>query len=288
MHLAAVLRGALAVTVCLAATGCTAAGPSAGSLSQQPPVAAAPSAEVRGELLQFRRDVERRRLEIRLVAAGAGLVVEELQLQAPGLTVTSGLEGEAALRDGAGLDLPVTMGPADCTVSPAPPVAVLQLRDATGARRTVAVPLDDDGLAGRLHDEDCADQALLAQVDIRVTGAVPVPSPRGPALQVSVALRRLDGTDPVAVTGTGSNTVYDITAAGPLPTLRQGSAELQLLMVPARCDVHALGESYRTGLIGLVVALGDTAPRPWVLTPDPDVRHTLETFAVTTCRPPAG
>jgi hypothetical protein len=115
-----------------------------------------------------------------------------------------------------------------------------------------------------------------------------VQSPRGAALQVSVALRRVAGTDAVAVTGTGSNTVYDITADGPLPTLRQGSAELQVLMVPARCDVHALGESYRTGLIGLVVALGDGAPRPWVLTPDADVRKTIETFAVSTCRAPGG
>jgi hypothetical protein len=55
-------------------------------------------------------------------------------------------------------------------------------------------------------------------------------------------------------------------------------------MHPARCDVHALGESYRTSLIGLVVALGDRDPQSFVLTPDPDVRARIETFAVETCR----
>src|SRR3954454_8291554 len=103
-------------------------------------------------------------------------------------------------------------------------------------------------------------------------------------MRISVELRRIAGADPVRVTGTGSNTVYDITADGALPTLRNGSVELQVDMVAARCDVHALGESYRTGLIGLVIAVGERAPRPYVLTPADDVRHNLETFAVTSCR----
>jgi hypothetical protein len=47
--------------------------------------------------------------------------------------------------------------------------------------------------------------------------------------------------------------------------------------------VHALGESYRTSLIGLVVALGDREPHAFVLTPDPAVRQRIEAFAVETC-----
>jgi hypothetical protein len=241
---------------------------------------------VRGRLLQFRRDVERHRLEVRLVAANAGLVVEGLDLRAPGLTTEPEVDGDTALVPAPGLDLPVTMGPADCTVPPGAPVVELRLRDGTGAQRTVEVPLADDGLVQRLHDADCAEQALRGQADISVVAAQPVRTGRGPAMRVQIELRRLSGTDPVHVTGTGSNTVYDITAVGPLPTLTDGSAVLEVDMVPARCDVHALGESYRTGLIGLVVALGDGAPRPLVLTPAEDVRSGLESFAVTTCRTP--
>jgi hypothetical protein len=301
---AAAVLGVVLALVCLATTSCgpaasdaaPSAAPSAPAstrASTLPPpapglaaVAGDPQAGVRGRLLQFRRDVERHRLEVRLVATNAGLVVEGLDLRAPGLTTEPAADGDAALVPAPGLDLPVTMGPADCSTRPAAPVVELRLRDGTGAQRTVEVPLEDDGLVQRLHDADCAEQALRGQVDISVVAAQPVRTGRGPAMRVSIELRRLAGTDPVHVTGTGSNTVYDITAVGPLPTLVEGSAVLEVDMVPARCDVHALGESYRTGLIGLVVALGDGAPRPLVLTPADDVRSSLESFAVTTCRTP--
>jgi hypothetical protein len=146
------------------------------------------------------------------------------------------------------------------------------------------VPLEDDGLASRLHDADCAEQALRAQAAIEVADVQEGTGDEGPALRVAVRLSRLSGADPVRVTGIGSNTVYSIRAVGPLPTLRDEPVVLELSLVPARCDTHALGESYRTGLIGLVLALGDDQPRPLVLTPDDDVRRRLETFAVDTCR----
>lgn len=287
--LACLVVGCLATACGPATSGAADPTPSAGS-PVAPPAAVAGDAQagVDGRLLQFRRDVERRRLEVRLVAADAGLVVEGLELHAPGLTTEPAQVGGTVLVPAPGLDLPVTMGPADCAVAPGTPVASLRLRDATGAQRTVAVPLADDGLVQRLHDADCAEQALRAQAGISVAAAEPVQTGRGPAVRVSVELRRLTGTDPVRVTGTGSNTVYDITTVGPLPTLVEDPVVLQVDMVPARCDVHALGESYRTGLVGLVLALGDDAPRPLVLTPPDDVRSSLEAFAVSTCRTPPG
>jgi hypothetical protein len=274
------------VLTCLATTSCGPAAPAAPTAPEPAAVTADPQAEVTGRLLQFRRDVERRRLEVRLVAADAGLVVEALELRAPGLTTGPADVAGTVLVPAPGLDLPVTMGPADCTVPAGAPVAALRLRDAGGAQRTVEVPLADDGLVRRLHEADCAEQALRDQAAVTVVGVEPVATGRVPALRVSVELRRLTGSDPVRVAGTGPNTVYDITAVGPLPTLVEDPVVLQVDMVPARCDVHALGESYRTGLIGLVLALGDAAPRPLVLTPADDVRARLETFAVTTCRTP--
>jgi hypothetical protein len=307
-----VAAGLAMAMACLVGTACSATGPGASASSSAttpagsstrtsadgpaaptspvPPglaaVAGDEQAGVHGRLLQFRRDVERRRLEIRLVAMNAGLVIEQLDLRAPGLTIEPAQVGEDTLRTEPGLDLPVTMGLADCTVQPGPPVVELRIRDEGGARRTVDVPLEDDGLVRRLHDEDCAQQALRAEADINVVGTSPVQTPHGPGMRISVQLRRIAGADPVRVTGTRSNTVYDLTAVGALPTLRNGSVELQVDMVPARCDAHALGDSYRTGLIGLDIAVGKKAPQPYVLTPADDVRHSLETFAVTTCRRP--
>jgi len=246
-------------------------------------VAAQARAGLDGELLQFRRDVARRRVEVRLVAANAGLVVEGLTVRAPGLDLRRDRPVEAELRAGGGLDLPVVMGEPDCAVVPGAAVAVVALRDGTGARRTVEVPLADDGLLTRLQDADCADRALRAQADIDVAGMEPVQTADGPALRIEIRLTRLTGDDPVRITGTGANTVYTITAVGRLPTLREGTGTLVIDMLPSRCDPHGLGESYRTSLIDLVVALGHADPRPFVLTPDDDVRRRIENFAVDTC-----
>jgi hypothetical protein len=243
-----------------------------------------PVAGLRGELLQFRRDVAGRRVEVRLTAANDGLVVDALELRTPGLTAAPATPRGAELHRDLPLDLPVVLGAPDCTGPAGSPAAEVRLRDAAGGTRTVIVPLADDGLVTRLHGADCAEQALRAQAAFHVTDVREVTGDDGPALRVAVRLRRVGGSDPVRVTALGSNTVYAIRAVGPLPTLRQEPVVLDLSLVPARCDSHALGESYRTSLIGLVLALGDDDPRPIVLTPEDAVRRRLETFAVDTCR----
>ena len=256
-------------------------------------VAGDPSAGISGTLRQYRRDVPARRLQVELVAGNAGLVVEGLDLVAAGLPTAPADPRGAQLRPGAGLALPVVAAPADCATAPGAPHAVVRLRDATGAAREVDVPLADGGLVARLHAADCAEQELARQARIEVVDVREAAGGEGPALDVTVRLTRVGGGDPVRVTGVGSNTVYAVAAAGPLPTLDAGPAvDVVLRMRPARCDVHALGESYRTGLVGLVVALGDGEPRPVVVTPGDEVRRRLETFAVQTCRagadPPGG
>ncbi|MGZ8750069.1 MAG: hypothetical protein ACXWYP_04225 [Pseudonocardia sp.] len=224
-------------------------------------------------------------MEVRLIAANDGVIVDALVLRAPGLTPEPASPRATPLLAGQPRDYKVVLGAADCGRVPGPPVAEVSLRDETGARRTVEVPLDDDDLVHRLHGTDCAEQSLVAQADIRVAGVEEVTTAAGPALRVAISLSRVGGADPVRVTGTGSNTVYDITAVGTVPTLGgSGSVTLHVDMLPARCDTHGLGESYRTSLIGLLVALGDAEPRLFVLTPEPDVRRRLETFAVDTCR----
>ncbi len=287
--------------LCLAllAAGCT-AGPAAAPAPSPPPatatssappapglaaVAGDPSAGISGTLRQYRRDVPARRLQVELVAGNAGLVVEGLDLVAAGLPTAPADPRGAELRAGAGLALPVVAAAADCATPPGAPHAVVRLRDATGAQREVDVPLADGGLVARLHAADCAEQELARQARIEVVDVREVAGDEGPALDLTVRLTRVGGGDPVRVTGVGSNTVYAVAAAGPLPTLDAGPAvDVVLRMRPARCDVHALGESHRTGLVGLVVALGDGEPRPVVVTPGEEVRRRLETFAVQTCR----
>jgi len=239
-----------------------------------------PRAGLTGVLLQFRRDVARGRVEVRLTSSAGGLAVEGLSLLAPGLATEPGDPRGAELRPGAALDFPVGVG-GDCAEDPGAAEAAVRLRDGTGAVRDVVVPLEDDGLVGRLHESACFDQELLRQVAVEVVDLQEV---AGPALEASVRVRRLAGEDRVQLTRVDPNTVYDVSAIGMLPTLDgDGAVTAVLRLLPARCDVHALGESYRTSLIGLVVALGDREPRAFVLTPDPAVRQRIEAFAVETC-----
>jgi len=263
--------------------GCSAAPSASPSPPATPsPTAAASDQPVTGALLQYRRDELARRLQVRLTAHRAGLVVEQLTFRTQGWPAASATTNDAELPSGSALDLPVVLGTADCSGPPGAPEAEVVVRDPAGRTQTLEVPLDDDGLVRRLHTEDCADQALRAQVSIEVAGVQPADER---SVRVTVRLRRLSGSDAVEVTGTRPNTVYDLAADGRLPTLRHdGEVSFDVTMTAARCDVHALGESYRTGIIGLVLALGDGAPRPYDLVPPPDVRAQLETFAVTACR----
>jgi hypothetical protein len=246
-------------------------------------VADDPHARLTGELLQFRRDAERRRVQVRVTAANDGLRVDRLTLDAAGFEPTSAAPG-SELPGGRALDLKVRLGTVDCSAASGDVRAELALSDEAGARRTVVLPLADGGFAADRHESECAEAGLREQVGITLAGLRRADVDGRPALRATVRLTRLSGSAPIAVTGTADNTVYRITPAAALPTVAHGTTDFDLVLLPARCDSHALGESYRTGLIGVFVAVGDADPRPVVLAPEAADRRTIETFAVDACR----
>jgi hypothetical protein len=247
-----------------------------------PPTTAAAEQQLQGELVQFRRDAEARVLQIRLTAASDGLVVESAEVDADGFSPRLAWQGTTTLPANRPLDLRVTLTSPDCGVEPTDLSARVTL---AGRSDPVVVPLDDGGLLRRLHDAACADEALLEEARIEVVSLTETKVADGPALRATVRLTRLRGRDAVRIEGTGPNIVYVITPAGDLPTLGpEGSVDLLLDLVPSRCDVHALGESYRTSLIDLRVAVGDAEPRTFVFAPAEPVRRRIERFAVDTCR----
>ena len=243
---------------------------------------AAAELPLQGSLLQFRRDAEARVVQVRLTAARDGLVVESVRVDGGGFTPPPGWQGTTTLPQTRALDLRVTLTSPDCSVEPTDVTARVAV---AGGPDPVVVPLDDGGLLRRLHVSECADEALREQVRIEVVSLAETEVPGGPALRATVRLTRRSGADAVRITGVGPNTVYTATPAGDLPTLGDsGSADLLLNLVPSRCDAHALGESYRTSLIDLRVAVGDAEPRTFVFAPAEQVRRRIERFAVDTCR----
>ena len=252
--------------------GCTPAAPGEDAPAAEQPL-------LQGSLLQFRRDAEARRVQVRLTAARDGVVVTSVELAADGFTPPPVRDRTTTLPAGRPLDLELTLTSPDCTASQDAVAARVQV---AGRAEPLEVPLDDGGLLRRLHDGECADEALLAQVRIEVTSLEETATG---SLRATVRLTRRAGDDAVRIAGVGPNTVYAINPAGALPTLTgDGSVDLVLDLVPSRCDVHALGESYRTSLVDLRVALGDAEPRPYVLAPAEPVRRRIESFAVDTCR----
>jgi hypothetical protein len=273
-------RAAVPLLALLLLGGCEA------SSSPPAPTATAEPALVTGELLQFRRDAEARIVQVRLTAAREGLVLESAEVDVDGFRPPPSYQGTTELRGGRALDLRVTLTTPDCSTEPTDVAARVVL---AGRAHPVHVPLDDGGLLRRLHAGECADEALLDQVAIEVVSMTETELPEGPALRATVRLTRRSGTDPVRIDDVGDNTVYVIDPEGDLPTLgADGSVDLVLDLLPSRCDVHALGESYRTGLIDLRVSVGDAAPRTFVYEAAEPVRRRIERFAVDTCRGSGG
>jgi hypothetical protein len=256
--------------------------PSSVAASEAPSTAPArETAPLHGELLQFRRDAEARVVQIRLTARES-LVVESVVVDVDGFRPPLAWQGTTTLPGGRPLDLRVTLTTPDCTAEPTDVAARVTV---SGGTDPLVVPLDDGGLLRRLHESECADEALLEQVRIAVVSMTETRVPEGPALRATVRITRLSGRDAVRIAEVGGNTVYTVTPVGNLPTLAGGgSVDLVLDLFPSRCDVHALGESYRTSLIDLRVAMGNAAPRTFVFAPDDRVRRRIERFAVDTCR----
>jgi hypothetical protein len=263
---------AAAVVLC----GCEDGGPAV------PPATTASEQLLQGSLLQFRRGAEARVVQVRLTAARDGLVVVSVTVEGGGFRPPPTWQGTTTLPEDRPLDLRVTLTSTDCDAEPADVAAHVTL---AGEPDPVVVPLDDGGLLRRLHGKECAEEALREQVRMEVVSLAETEVADAPALRATVRLTRLSGRDAVRITGVGPNTVYTATPAGELPTLGdRGSVDLEVDLVPSRCDTHALGESYRTGLLDLRVAVGDAEPRSVVLAPAEPVRRRIERFAVDTCR----
>lgn len=265
---------AAALACCLAAAGC-------GSPATPPEPAAA-----QGELRQFRSDIAARRLQVTLTAQQP-LTVTSVALAVEGFGRLAPTVVDAALPVGSPLDLPVPYGAADCAAAPGRAVASLTTADGRGP---VVLTLADRGLVARLHAAECAERALAEQVELSVDpGWTQGVRDGRPALTGTLRLRRLRAGERVVVDGLGANVVFSVRSdrtGAPLLVLGPDElgASLLVVLVPQRCEAHALAESKRTSLLAAYVGLGDRPPRLTTVTPDPAARARIEAFAVEGCR----
>ncbi|MGQ7297229.1 hypothetical protein [Quadrisphaera sp. KR29] len=281
--MAGVRRAGVVVLLAALLAGCSAAG---GTTARQAPSTAAPRAVPRGlsaDLVQQRADLETGRIQVELSldAGSAGVEVRGVRLRSgafPDAAPGAGVQ----LQPGATVDVAVALGaPAACggaqsrdpgaeDAAPLPAVADLALADGS----TAALELPDTGrYLARAHAEACTAAAAAAVVparwdpvwtttgtgaDLRAVGVLHL----GPVAAGSTA----------ALEGIGSTPLFHWRLpGGPVRLAGGASADVAVVLEPARCDAHAVADDKRGFGPQLQLSL-DGAPavpvRQWVPRPE--------------------
>jgi hypothetical protein len=266
-----------------------------------PPAAAGAAAPtLTGELTRYRRDEALRRLQVKLgqPAGEEPVVVSALRLSVPGYGDGPPSELDTQSRPGAVVDLPVGLGEPVCPGAGEPatedavpsgePVAVATLDGPDGPQEVRIALTDPDGVGPQTWSRECSTLAALAAAPLElgrtwVRGGSPgaltasgelVVGPVAPGREVEV----------VEVVGT---TLFSAAAAAavplPLRVAGGGVAALPLVLAPARCDPHAVGESKRGYAFGVRVVVDGGEPVLVTVEPVEAARVQLEDVLLEQC-----
>lgn len=157
------------------------------------------------------------------------------------------------------------------------------------------VPVDEVGdpvgHLARNHAADCSAAAVAAGADLTVDPDVPVETRDGELTAlVTLRIERVDGGPEVTIDRIAGTTLMSNADPGDEASgwvgrdlVGQGSGEVVLAVVPARCDVHAVAEDKR-GTFLPVSARVDGVPQEPVYVPMPDTaRSDFYSFVADYC-----
>ena len=221
-------------------------------------------------------------LQVRVTNTGtAPFTVTAVQLDTPGFAVLPPTAADTEYQPGRVIDLPTPFGDVDCATSPEPAAARLTVLRPDGAPEELRVPLGGGTLA-RVHEEECAVQAVGAVVGVTVADLADA----GETVTGDVVLTRRSGEEPVTVSALGGSVVLTPVPDDDLPvTLGARETELQLPVTfdAARCDPHALAETKQPFVFPLSVGVGDAEPVPVDLPLDEAQRAVLTALLGRVC-----
>ena len=271
-------RTLLPCLLAAALAGCGAEGP-----VQAPPLAA--------EVKQYRSDIAKRTVAVSVDNRGErSVLVRRVALAAAGFPDDPSAEVMAEVPAGSQVDLRVPYGEVRCDAArpgSTADAALLAVQDADGEQHELRVELAPGGLLDRLHARECADEALRAVADVRLSSQW---SRDGAGLAGALVLERRSGTTPVTVVEPGGNVLFTVRPAEPGTPLGRLAAdapalELPLRITATRCDVHALADSKRSYVFSFYVALGSGEPQLVTTTADTALQRQLDRLVMDTCRP---
>jgi hypothetical protein len=180
------------------------------------------------------------------------------------------------------IDLPTPYGAPVCDVGIQPVGArITVVRPGRGAAE-VRVPLAGDVLT-RIHEEECAVQAVAETVGIAVTGL----HDDGDALAGELRLTRRAGREPVTARQLSRSVLLEANAPE-LPVelgADQDAVAVPVAFTPASCDSHVLAEIKQPYVFPLLVLVGDGAEVPVDLPLDRVARNRLAALVYRVCTP---
>ena len=288
--LAAAAAAALALVVLAA---CTDQAPSEPASAQDPGVSAP---TLTGELTRYRRDEALRRLQVKLgqAAGEEPVVVRSLRLTLPGYRDGPVSELGSGSRPGSVVDLPVQLGTPLCPEAGEPTsqdavhageaVAVAVVESPDGPLEVDVALTDPDGVGPQTWSRECSSLAALAAAPLALGptwtrgGAAGALTASGDLVVGPVA----DGRDVQVVEVVGT-TLFNASAQLPVAVAAGRRAVLPLVVAPARCDPHAVGESKRGYAFGVRVAVDGGEPVLVTVEPAEAARVQMEDVLLEHC-----
>lgn len=250
------LRAALIVALALALAGCT-----------TPPTALPDGVTV--SVFQNRFDYGLRQLELKVSnATDATITITSASFESTRFTAPAVFDRPQKVPAGGARDLKVQLGDPTCDGTEPVDTVVLAFTLADSSTGTASVvPTDETGRLEVITTEDCAGAALATHAAIAgPSEAVWTPGAHQPAiLDLPVTPTGAEGSATVVlVKGTVLLSLVDATGAEvyeqPLNLVIDAQSQpsvIHLLVVPARCDPHAVAEDKRGTFIPLEVETSD-------------------------------
>ncbi len=269
---------------------------SQGQESTSPPAPSLAPPRLAADVVQYRRDVARRVLQVTLTSLEP-VTVEQLTLSATGFSPLPATPKDSVLRPGARTDLTVPYGESRCAAplegsaaEPSADTATARVRTADGRVHDVRLSLAAGGdVLERIRSRDCEQKVLRSAVRLSLDGWEAATQDGEALLWADLTVRRGDSPQAIVVEGFAGNVLFTLR--------RRGSATGPLLQVPgdrtqavlpvevraSRCDAHALAESKQSYTFRFTVRVGDgQAQVATVDAAEPD-RRLLDELVQTTC-----
>lgn len=283
-----------AVVGVLALAGCT-GGPAAEPTPTPSPIPADVLAGLSVEVRQARSDWALRVVQLRVTNAGPGdVTVSEARLSTPDDEGVATSDRERPVRAGVDRDVSVALGTPVCDEAASGTArAELDLVDDAGGRSTLVVePSDPQGHLARIHGEDCAAAAVARGATLTLADAITtqdaggtlaasvqlgvVPVADGPRVEIT----QVDGTVLLAPVGGATSWPADVdTADG-------ASRMIPLLLVPSRCDPHAVAEDKRGTFFGVHARVDGVEQPVFYVAASDALRGALHEFVGESCGMP--